>query len=306
MAINTKAVKARINSVKNTKKITKAMEMIAAVKMRKAVEAAVNTREYSKLANDLLKSLGNKEQSHPLSKNRKVKNELVILITSNRGLCGGYNSKVLKKFEKYLSETNTPQDNIKVLAIGKKAADYAKKRNIEVVSLYEKLSDKPMHSDVLPISEKIKIDFLDKQFDKVNIIFTNYISGLNQEVVEKQILPISSKVVKELLENTGRDSDVVEEIENEPNDGEIWEYEFEPSKKQLIDYIFPMLIEITVYQAVLESVASEHSSRMIAMKNATESAGEMIDELTLEFNKGRQAAITQEVSEIVSGTAALG
>ncbi len=317
--INTKEIIKRIGSVKNTKKITKAMEMIAAVKMRKSVQTATNTKDYSTAAYQILQKLSNLDVAHPLTV-VKNKNEfaevetiskqktLLIVITSNRGLCGSYNAKILKNAQEIINTQNDVNE-YSVLAIGNKAAQLAKRNNLELVALYDKLTDNPNYEEILPISKTIMQDFLDGKYSRVKILYTNYISGLVQKVTVKQLLPIKEKTLEEFKDKAGLDSadSNVDEIKehNDSNFGEDInlneEYDFEPKQKELLDYLLPMLVEIQLYQAVLESAASEHSSRMIAMKNATDSAGEMIDSLTLEYNKGRQAAITQEIAEIVSG-----
>lgn len=308
MAINTKAVKARIKTVKNTKKITKAMEMIAAVKMRKAVEQAKNTREYAVLADELMQNLGSTKLVHPLTEKRKVKKALMIVITSNRGLCGSYNAKVLKEAYKVLKK----QKNItfEMLAIGKKAGIFAKQQKLQLISLYDSIHEKPKFEDIFPISNEVIATFTQKKYDEVIIVYTNYISGLVQKVESRSILPFSRRNVEEMILQAGNDMQekisTSQDSDGSVEDSESSEYEFEPTKEELLNYVLPTLIEIQIYQALLESAASEHSSRMIAMKNASESAGEMIDELTLEFNKGRQAAITQEVAEINAGANALG
>lgn len=303
MAVNTKEIKTRIKSVKNTKKITRAMQMIAAVKMRKAVEAAVAMRIYATLASELLGNLGGQGLTHPMMKEKKQGKELIIIVTSNRGLCGSYNASVLKAAFKRIE--NAEEKPI-VIAIGKKAANFARKHGLELQAVYEKLSENFGFEDVLPITNEITRQFKDDEVRKVEVLYTNYVSGLVQEVALKQVLPVTPERISEVIqditdtaENAGVKTDDIQE--RYVND----EYEFEPGKQALLNYVIPLLVEVQVYHAVLESVASEHSSRMLAMKNATEAAGEMIDDLTLEFNKGRQAAITQEIAEITSGANAL-
>ncbi|BCX13683.1 MAG: ATP synthase gamma chain [Candidatus Dojkabacteria bacterium] len=305
MALNTKAIKARINSVKNTKKITNAMQMIAAVKMRKAVESAVKTREYANLAMEILERSHSKF-NHPLTQTRSVKNHTLILITSNRGLCGSYNSNVLRKTLTFLE--NHKHENIEIIALGRKAAKLAKSKNIHLHSLYEKLHENPSITEVYPITNDLRERFLKREIDKVTVIFTNYISGLNQKVVARQLLPINKNSLKNILEinenyellKSNEDNSV-----DEFTDYDLDDYIYEPNREAIAETIIPMLLDTMLYQAILESAASEHSSRMIAMKNATESAGEMIESLTLEYNKQRQASITQEISEIVGGANAL-
>jgi F-type H+-transporting ATPase subunit gamma len=300
MAVNGKIVKQRIGSVKNTKKITNAMQMIAAVKMRKSVESAVSTRPYATMAGDMMERLGDSELKHRLTNKRPVKKELLIMISSNRGLCGSYNSSVLKEATKYVEANKDVK--FSVLALGKKAAVFAKKMDIELLGLYEKFSDNPKYEDIFPISKDVIERFESKEFDKVTVIYTNYISGLSQVVASKQVLPMTRQNIDQMLEDLADNYDSKDEVKKQEI---VHDYEFEPTRTTVLDFLLPVLVEIQLYQSVLESAASEHSSRMIAMKNATEAAGEMIDVLTLEYNKARQAAITQEVSEIVAGAAAL-
>lgn len=321
MAINTKEIKKRISSVKNTKKITKAMEMIAAVKMRKAVQAAVNTRDYATLAHNILKNLSTKDLKHELARNipieqfdvtfeNKIESDkptetgkhLLIVITSNRGLCGSYNSKVMKKAFEFI---DGKKEKFDVYAIGSKAGLFAKRNGLGLVRLYESIGDKPDYETLIPISMEVRELFTSGEYDKVTMFFTNYISGLKQEVIERPLLPISKESVKSVLteigdEKTGKDQNT-EKFNAIVNS----EYEYEPNRSKVLNYLLPMLIDVMIYQAVLESSASEHSSRMIAMKSASDSASDMINDLTLQFNKGRQAAITQEISEIVGGASAL-
>jgi F-type H+-transporting ATPase subunit gamma len=282
------------------------MQMIAAVKMRKAVQSAVNTRSYASIARDLMENLESvSDLQHPFVQKREVKKILLIIITSNRGLCGNYNSAVLRKAYKLITTNDYEYD---VLAIGKKAANFAKRNGLNIIGIYDRMSENPNYTDVLPIAQTSMDTYADKTYDDVSILYTNYISGLIQEVKLRQLLPISHEEILKMIDELGAEGHIQEtekEIKESKSDFESTYYEFEPNKGELLKYILPMFIEIQIFQAILESTASEHSSRMIAMKNATDSAGEMIDELTLEFNKGRQAAITQEVAEINAGANAL-
>jgi F-type H+-transporting ATPase subunit gamma len=303
MAINTKAIKRRIKSVKNTKKITKAMEMVSASKMRKAVNAALNTRLYAVLGRELLKKLSelqdNSESS--LLQVREVKNVLLVVVTSNRGLCGSFNSNALKKTKELIKELGSDV-KLEMLAVGKKSVRLAKKENIELVGVFDKLREKPDFEDVLPIT-RIMIDgFTKSKYDKVYVIYTDFVSSLVREAQIKQLLPLNKEHVDDMIAQTGKNDEEKEELTDElPIDAAF----LEPSADDIIDIVIPRLVEIQLYQAVLESSASEHSARMIAMKTASDSASDMIDSLTLKFNKGRQAAITQEIAEIAGGAAAL-
>jgi len=325
MAVNTKIIKRRIRSVSNTKKITKAMEMVAAAKMRKAVEAALNTRTYAQMARDLLVKLSQSAKMHlPLLAVRPVKKLLVVLITSNRGLCGSFNSMIIKKTAQELADPKNisrqriqhshalePSGDIAcdVIGIGKKGSDFAKKMGYRLVASYSQFSDTPNLDDVLPIASLIIDAYTKKQYDKVVVAYTDYKSPILQVAKLRQVLPISEYDLEKMFLELGRGSASSEE--SHPADTNIQksehapvEYLFEPDKENVLRTILPRLVDAGIYQAVLESAASEHSARMLAMRNASDAAGDMIDELTLTFNKARQAGITQEIAEIASGAAA--
>ncbi|MBU2542860.1 ATP synthase F1 subunit gamma [Patescibacteria group bacterium] len=316
MGVNTKAIKRRIKSVGNTKKITKAMEMVAAAKMRKATEAAVNTRTYATLAWDLLVNLSKVQKKKlPLLDVRPVKKLLVVLITSNRGLCGSFNSNIIRKTSaqlkdpKNISRQRTTTGNIEssdeiaidVLGIGKKGADFAKKNNYNLIASYSEFSDTPKLNDVMPISQMIISEYEKKNYDKVVVAYTDFKSAIAQVAKLRQVLPISEVDLEKMLYELGKD----DQSEAVSHKSEVADYLFEPSKSEVLKTILPRLVETQIYQSVLESSASEHSARMMAMRNASDAAEDMIKELNLTFNKARQASITQEIAEIAGGAAAL-
>jgi F-type H+-transporting ATPase subunit gamma len=320
MPVNTKAINRRIKSVKNTKKITKAMEMVAAAKMRKATEAALNTREYASLAWDLLVKLSRKEEENlPLLKMRPVSKMLVILITSNRGLCGSFNSNIIKKTSQALSEKlniskhrlpggveipGSDDLEIDIIAVGKKGIGYSKKMGYNVIQAYTDIYEAPKMEHITPLSKTVIDDYTSEKYDKIVVAYTDFKSSLVQEAKLRQVLPVSQVDIEKMLDELGGQDTSTEERE-EITEINTSEYTFEPNKKEVLNIVLPRLVETQIYQAVLESSASEHSARMLAMRNASEAADEMIDDLTLTFNKARQAAITQEISEIVGGVAAL-
>ncbi len=318
MPANTKIIKRRIKSVKNTKKITKAMEMVAAAKMRRAVEAALNTRTYAELAWDLLVKLSKSQKDKlPLLKTREVKKLLVVLVTSNRGLCGSFNSNIIRKTAEQLNDPKNisrqrvdnrhlePSEEIEidVVGIGKKGSDFANKQGYSLVASYSDFSDTPTLRDVMPISKMIISEYEKGKYDKVVVAYTDYKSAIAQVAKLRQVLPISEHDLEKMLDELGwrEPADTKEPIDKHA----FYEYLFEPSATEVLETILPRLVETQIFQAVLESSASEHSARMMAMKNASEAAGEMIDDLTLQMNKARQAGITQEIAEIASGAAAL-
>lgn len=326
MGANTKTIKRRIQSVKNTKKITKAMEMISAVKMRKATDAALGTRQYATLALDIMTHLSQLEEpNYALLEIRPVKNILLVLVSSNKGLCGSFNSNLFKKTKQLTKENienlakhringkNGKFDEIKpekditidIIGIGKRSAGFAKKNGFNLLSVYEDINEKPEYESMIPISKDIIKAYKEKKYDKVVVAFTDYKSSIAQEPKIRQILPLSEVDLEKMIAGAGGDQSIAENKKADKIDFEIETYLFEPGLEIIIEKIIPKLVEIQLYQAVLESSASEHSARMVAMKNASEAAEEMISDLTLTFNKARQASITQEISEISGGAAAL-
>ncbi len=314
MAINTKAIKRRLKSIGSTKKITKAMEMIAAAKMRKAVNAALETRTYATLAWELLVDLSkNQKEQIPLLTVRPVEKILMIIITSNRGLCGSFNANIIKKTAAQLKNpTNIatqrteggeilPKGNVSVdvIGVGKKGADFAKKMGYNLIASFTDLSDTPNLDDAMPIANMI-IEAYEKQtYDKVIVAYTDFKSALVQTAKLRQVLPVSEVDLEQMLIDLNEKT--ISSEEKKPTT----DYLFEPNRLDVLKVILPRLVETQVYQTLLESSASEHSSRMVAMKNASEAAKDMITELSLTFNKARQAGITQEIAEIAGGAAAL-
>jgi len=316
MAVNAKIIKRRIKSVTNTKKMTKAMEMISAVKMRKAVETVVGTRLFAKLGRELMQHLANLEEPNvPLLEQRPVKNVLAIIISSNRGQCGSFNANLFKQTKTVFADTKNLTSfrsdegivssesgdiTVDVIAVGKKSVSFSKKQGYNVTAVFDELSEKPSYEDIRPIATMAMDGFTEKKYDKVVISFTEYKSSLVQEAKVRQLLPFSATDFDKMTAKM----DVTEDEQSEdayPIEG----YLFEPGLDIIVDEVLPRLIEIQLYQGILESSASEHSARMVAMKNASENAGEMIKELNLTYNKARQAAITQEIAEIAGGAAAL-
>lgn len=316
MGVNTKAIKRRIKSVGNTKKITKAMEMVAAAKMRKAVEAALNTRTYAQMAWDLLVHLSKTEKIElPLLEVRPVKKLLVILVTSNKGLCGSFNSNIIKKTAAQLQAPKNISKHriggkevessetveVDVIGVGKKGAQFAKKMGFNLVSAYTDFSDTPKLQDVMPIAKAAIEEYQNKKYDKVVVAYTDYKSTILQIAKLRQVLPISEIDLEKMMGETGN-----LKLETGETTLEMGEYLFEPNKLEVLKIVLPRLVETQIYQATLESSASEHSARMMAMRNASDAAEDMIKELNLNFNKARQAGITQEIAEIAGGAAALG
>lgn len=318
MANNTKEIRRRIKSINNTRKITRAMEMVSAAKMRKAVASVLAIRPYAHSAWSVLTNLARAFEAHGagLLEVREVRSILMIAITSNRGLCGPFNSQVVRKIKQELSdpkrlkinrvgnrkiESNVEDEDLKIdfITIGKKGESIVRKLKREIVATFPELTYFPKVENVRAVSKVVISDYLAKKYDKVVVVYTDYVSAINQKTKIRQVLPISKiDIEKQIVEmdSVARGFNL-----KEPK----LEYKVEPSPEEVLEYIFPRLIEMQIYYAILESNASKESSRMIAMRNATEAAGEMSDNLTLLFNQIRQQKITQEIAEISAGRAAL-
>jgi len=301
MALASKEIKRRLRSIGNTKKITKAMEMVAAAKMRKAVNAVLETRTYANSAWEIVKNLAAKtDPTHHklLQKNEKGKVGL-IMITSNRGLCGGFNREVIETVAKYMR--NHKQDDIEVEAevflLGKKGRDIMFKHGHEIIAEFTKLDVTTRVSEVTPLAKAAIGDYISGRYKKVVIAYTDFQSTIKQVPTIKKLLPIERED-HELGYVSNKQEPPQPEIQND------FEYKFEPSPDVVLEKMLQRLVELQIYQALLESNASEHSARMLAMRNATDAAGDMIDDLTLTFNQARQQAITAELADISAGSAA--
>lgn len=286
---NTTSLKRRIGSVKNTRQITKAMEMVAASKMRRAQQQALASRPYRVAAHDILSRLSNVTDVnlHPLFVRRKIDSHLVIIITSDTGLAGAYDSNVLKKMASILNDDAKNGVKNQVIAIGKKGSQFVSRlEGVDMIAAYPIFSGQPTGADLRPIIEEAFDRYISEEVDAVTIIYTEFYSGIRQEVQALEVLPARSA-----------------EVDNKISELEV--AIFEPSIEEVVESVVSRLMEVQIWQALLESLASEHSMRMVNMKNASDNAKDIIDDLTLEFNTARQAAITQEIAEIVGGAAAV-
>ena len=313
-----KDIRRRIKSINNTAKITRAMEMVSAAKMRRAVKGVLHIRPYAHSSWDVLKNLSRafKESHSGFLEVRRVKHVLVILITSNKGLCGSYNTQILKKikeeienpeklmtnrvgFKKIDPEVSKERLKLDFVTVGKKGEKFLRKLDKNIIASFPQLTYYSMVEDVRPLAKIAMSGYLERTFDKVVVAYTDFVSAIRQQTKIRQILPISKiDLEKQILE---MDQMAKEYGFEEP---EI-EYKVEPSPKEVLDFIFPRLIEMQIYHALLESNASKESARMVAMKNATEAGKEMSEMFTLAYNQIRQSKITQEISEISAGRAAL-
>ena len=299
MPVQTRTIRRRIKSVTNTRKITKAMELVAASKMRKAVNAVLGSRSYAKLAWDTVHSIGKKIDTslHPLlRKNPQTKKVLLVILSSDRGLAGGYNTNLIKLV---MTEIKTLGEGIDIqtICIGKRGSDAMRRAKQPIIASFSGITNNTKFEEVLPIGRLVINEFTAGHFDKVLLAFTDFVSAISQKPLVLQLLPLgSSKETSEIGNVPGQ---------TQEQKSSSTQHTFEPSPMEVLNKILPRLIETMLYQAVLESAASEHSSRMMAMRSASDNAEEMIDDLTFTFNQARQAGITQEIAEISSGKAAL-
>jgi len=285
---STIALKQRIKSIKGTRQITKAMQLVSASKLRRAQEYAQRSRAYADLANELLARLsGISEVEHqPMFEKRAVKSRLYVVVSSNSGLAGAYNANVLKQLTKGLQADKDAKVQSQVIAIGNKGAQFARRLSeVELVAVYPALGDRPTANDTRPILNTIVELYKEGAVDEVRVLYTKFKSTVLQEAQSLQLLPAEAPEF---------DASKVGNFSN-----------FEPDVETVIDQVTTRLVEAQIWQAVLESLASEHAMRMVAMKNATDNAKDLIDDYTLELNTARQAAITQELAEITGGAEAL-
>ncbi|MBU2575712.1 ATP synthase F1 subunit gamma [Patescibacteria group bacterium] len=304
MPANTKEVKQRLQSINNTKKITKAMELVAASKMRKTVDSALHTRDYHTLAWNIVDRLINSHlwfsSISPVKKFfeelKETKHTTLIVFTSNRGLCGAFNSGIIKLALPYLKKN----PNTELITIGNRGASTITALGNEIKLAYQKDDTAIDDSSIREIANHVYRKFRNKQTDVVKVAYTDYKSAVNQSPVIRQLYPFSKTEQVGLGEDfTGRK---IKKIKQAPKN---LEYLYEPNKYELLDYLTLRIGQVELYQALLESNASEHSARMVAMKNASDAAQDFADDLLLVFNKARQASITQEIAEISAGTTAV-
>ena len=291
-----KDIRKRIQSVKSTRQITRAMKMVAAAKLRRAQEAVVGSRPYAYRIYASMLALLSKEQEtikHPLLEVREEKKILVVILAGDRGLCGAYNANVFKSAARFIKQKQAEGKQVTVETIGKKAFDFAKKR-FTMGENYEGLLSKATYSKVSAVAEKILAHYVSGNADAVYLVYNEFKSAIQQTVVTERLIPVDTKVPEGVaVLGAKSEQDALKERILEPSAEEIW-----------IELI-PRHFKMQFFRAVLESVASEHGSRMSAMENATKNASEMIENLTLDYNKARQASITKELMEIVGGVEAM-
>lgn len=292
-----KQIKNKIIATKKTGQVTKAMESVSAVKMRKSQERAFMSRPYVHAALNIMTRVTHTAQDveHPLTLPRHTGGVLLVIVTSDKGLAGSVNSAVLKQAEKIFHENIL----VDVIAIGRKALEFAQREKKTVLSSYTNVSDSVTVKDVEAMTMQIIQAFADTKYQKVTVVYQNFISTFEQTPVVRQILPISVPDIHDMMR--GIKPKVGMYSDNRLAQKKAVQYKIEPSVEAVLSALIPQLVEIVLYHALLESKASEHSSRMVAMKNATDKSKEVVKALTIKFNNKRQAAITAEVSEITAG-----
>lgn len=289
---NLKEVRTRITSVSSTQQITSAMKMVSAAKFRRAQNAIIGMRPYAAKLQEIISDIDVEDGvTTPYHETRQVKNVLLVVITSNKGLCGAFNSNVIKqasaRLNYYVSQSQAP--TVKMITLGKRGSEFFAKQQGLVAAQYDDLLDNPSFDNIVELCEKIMSAFCDKTYDLVEVIYNQFKNSLTQILSTEQMLPI-------ITTSTGQSGSTTERR----ND-----YIFEPGKEQILREMIPMTLRANFYRVILDSLASEHGARMTAMQKATDNATELLKELKLSYNKARQAAITNEIIEIVSGSEAL-
>ncbi len=297
---NLKEVRNRIKSVSSTQQITKAMKMVSAAKLKRATNAIVQLRPYANKLKELLANLSAslEDGSSPFLVEREPKKVLVIVVTSNRGLAGAFNTNAIKTANNLIAEKYSNQmkaGHVSIVAIGKKSQEYYQRRKYNVIGNNNDLYLDLNFENTSKITEEIMKGFLEGKFDRVELVYNQFKNAAVQILMAEQLIPVPKPEVKKLTEK---------EKEKDRHKMQV-DYILEPSQKEIVALLIPKNIKIQVYKAVLDSNASEHGARMTAMDKATDNAGELLKTLKLSYNQARQAAITTELTEIVSGAAAL-
>ena len=283
---NLKEIRNRITSVGSTMQITSAMKMVSAAKLKRAQDAILQMRPYANKLTELLVNLSSSLDSSEggdFSVNREIKNVLLIPITSNRGLCGGFNANIIKQTISLINDDYNDK-TVSVLSIGKKSSEYFRNNNYNVISSHDDIFSDLTYDSVAKIAEDIMQSYLDLKYDKVILVYNQFKNAATQNVMSENYLPVESPEEEGVV---------------------IGDYIFEPEKKEIIEQLIPKSLKTQLFKAVLDSHASEHGARMTAMHKATDNASELKKDLTLSYNKARQAAITAEILEIVGGAEAL-
>lgn len=309
-----KEVKQKIKSVGNIKKITKTMEMVSVSKMRRAVDKALASRVYSRYALELLVNLSkDKDVSHPLMVAGKKEEELIVVIASNKGLCGGYHTNLFKALFLYMKTKELQGKELKAVTIGKYAEKICKKLNVPVFASFITFSEYSDIEQTKELSNLVSKEFIDGNYKSAKILYTEFLKSTTYKPVLREIFPISVETIQNILEIVVpapagallERKNLSEEKKEKETVFDFTNYKFEPDLNTILENILPGLVDVVFYQTLAEAYASEHSARMFAMKNAGDNATTILDGLILSYNHARQDGITRELSEIVAGAEAL-
>ncbi|MBN2350872.1 MAG: ATP synthase F1 subunit gamma [Bacteroidales bacterium] len=290
---NLKEIRTRLASIKSTMQITNAMKMVSAAKLRRAQDAIIQMRPYADKLHEILENISamiDTEHGNPFGDEREINRVLLVVITSNKGLCGAFNANVNKKVTELIESKYQKQfksDNIDFISIGKKGADFLRSKKLKIKATHQDLFDQLTFDNILPIVNEIMNDFIHGKYDVVELVYNQFMNAAVQVLINEQFLPVVPKEKEEDRYETKVD------------------FILEPSKELIIDELIPKSLRIVFYKSLLDSFASEHGARMTAMHKATDNASDLIKELQLHYNKARQASITNEILEIVSGAEAL-
>ncbi|RKD23068.1 F0F1 ATP synthase subunit gamma [Ammoniphilus oxalaticus] len=288
MAAGIREIRRKIRSVTNTRQITRAMEMVAAAKLRRAQERAQSSRPYSEKMQDVIHSIAKATTaSHPMLETRPIKKTGYLVISADRGLAGGLTSNLMRKIVATIEERHQNHDEFVLFVAGKKGRDFLSKRGYPILDSVVDIPDSPNFADIQSIANQAVNLFAEEEIDELNLFYSEFQSALSQVPTEIRLLPLA-----EVEQDTAQESD---------SSGMVLEYEYEPSPEAVLEVLLPRYAETLIFSALLESKASFQGAQMTAMGSASENASELIDDLTLMFNRSRQAAITQEISEIVAG-----
>lgn len=292
MAQSIRDIKRRIRSVENTRQITKAMKMVAVVKLRKAQDQAEAARPYAEKMKEVLTNIAKRTRGikHPMLVTRPVRKTGYLIITSDRGLAGGYNGNLLRLMQKTIEERHESPKEYEIFVIGRKGLEFLRKRNFNVIGQVTGLGDSPIFEDIQVVAEQAVSFYAEEKFDELYLYYNEFINAVVQKPIEKRLLPLATEEIRS---------------DEAPKEAIQAAYEYEPSGIGVLGKLLPHYAQMLIYSAVLEGKASEFAARMTAMDSATDNATDIIAQLTLQFNRARQAAITQEIAEIVAGAAAL-
>lgn len=298
MAQQTREIRRRIKAVNSTKKITKAMELVASAKMRRVTQALLQTRPYTDWSRQLLKNLSERTDPslHPLLQKRAaIKRQAIVLLSTNRGLVGAFNTNLMSAAMRAAQEAKQRGTATEVVLMGTKGRAIVHRYGAHALADFPKAEIASRVTDVRAVSKLVIREFLESKVDRVMVVFMDYRSILVQKPITRQLLPLDQVAFEAQIEMNG----------GRPNTNDTREYTFEPDADVVLDVLLERLVELQLFRALLETNASEQAARMMAMRSASDAAGELIDDLTLTFNQARQAAITQDLSEISAGRAAL-